>query len=59
MNLLERIFRLKGLSALISLSSLSEPGGAEPEFARVGEPSASRKDDSGDIFHADSVRSHS
>ena len=42
----------------IPLSSLSEPAGAGPEFARVGEPRASRKDDSGDIFHADSVRSH-
>src|SRR5579864_5567684 len=44
--------------SLIPLSSLSEPAGAGPEFARVGEPRASRKDDSGDIFHADSVRSH-
>src|SRR5579864_3260876 len=43
--------------SLIPLSSLSEPAGAGPEFARVGEPRASRKDDSGDIFHADSVRS--
>jgi hypothetical protein len=42
----------------IPLSSLSEPAGARPEFARVGEPRASRKDDSGDIFYADSVRSH-
>jgi hypothetical protein len=37
---------------LISLSSLGEPAGAGPEFARVGEPRASRKDDSGDIFQA-------
>src|SRR5579859_180453 len=42
----------------IPLSSLSEPAGARPEFARVGEPRASRKDDSGDIFYADSMRSH-
>jgi hypothetical protein len=45
-------------SPLIPLSSLSEPAGARPELARVGEPRASRKDDSRDIFHADSVRSH-
>jgi hypothetical protein len=51
-------FQPCGKMPFIPLSSLSEPAGAGPEFARVGEPRASRKDDSGDIFHADPVRSH-
>jgi hypothetical protein len=41
-----RLFSRAARCPLIPLSSLSEPR-------------ASRKDDSGDIFHADAVRSHS
>ena len=44
------LFRPAAATPLIPLSSLSEPAGAGPEFARVGEPRASRKDDSRDIF---------
>jgi len=39
-------FQLCSRCPLIPLSSLSEPAGAGAELARVGEPRASRKDDS-------------
>jgi len=45
-----RLFSRAARCPLIPLSSLSEPAGAGPEFARVGEPRASRKDDSDRIL---------